>query len=264
MRLLAKLVMLAVLAAPASGAVVRSVDVVSGWDKPPYVIAQGDTGFEIELVKSVLQNAGYEPNMMYVPMGRSVRLVKERDVDVALSVSRRNDIPEAWFSDVYVVYQNVVVTLKNRNLSIERVDDLKNHTVVAFQTASEALGPQFSQAVAKHKGYLEMADQHRQVSMLLLGSVDAIVLDRNIFEAIRSKHPKGQDVEVTVHELFDVSPYHAVIPSKQLRDKFNLELAKFRESGDYQALANEFSLINLLDSYVQYPFLTHLEHTSDY
>ena len=222
----------------------KTLDVVSGWDKPPYIIAQGHTGFEIELVKAFADDNGDQVNMMYVPYGRSVRLIKEKSVDIALSLNVKQEVPQSWLSDVYVIYQNVVVTLKSRHLDIDEMADLSRHTVVGFQTATSVLGPEFANAVTKQGNYLEMADQHRQVKMLMLESVDAIVLDRNIFTAIRAQLPEEQQKDVVIHELFPSTPYHAVIPNDETREAFNAALQRMVKDGRYEALITRFGIAN--------------------
>lgn len=229
----------------------RPVDVVSGWDKPPYIISEGDTGFEVELVKAVLAGSGYEAKLHYVPMGRSVRLISEQSMDIALSMNDRQALPEEWLTDVYVVYQNVVITRHDRKKVVRSLEDLKNMTVVGFQTASQALGKAYEEVVATHPGYLEVADQQRQVSMLLLGSVDAIVMDHRIFDAIRSSLPAEQQVAVDLHPLFDDSPYRAAIPNPALRRAFNQGLREMRKNGEYEQLARQFMLDQIVTSYAQ-------------
>lgn len=224
-----------------------TVDVVAGLDKPPYIISEGDTGFEVEIIKAALAPDGYQVNMMYAPMARSVRFVKAQSVDAALSLNERHNVPPSWLSNPYVVYQNVVISLANRNVTIHSLQDISAYTLVGFQTASDVLGADFARVVGKHSGYLEIADQHRQVKMLLMGSVDAIVMDYNIFQMLKIKYDPDNLTEVTVHELFPVTPYHAVIPDRLLRETFNRGLKNMIEQGTYQALIQRFKLVNMLE-----------------
>lgn len=229
----------------------RPVDVVSGWDKPPYIISEGDTGFEIELVKAVLAASGRTARLHYVPMARSVRLISEQNMDIALSMNKGQAVPVDWLTDEYVTYQNVVITRHDRNKVIHSLNDLKDMTVVGFQTASQALGKAYEKVVATHPGYLEVADQQRQVSMLLLGSVDAIVMDHRIFDAIRSTLPAAQQVPVDLHPLFDESPYRAAIPDPELREAFNHGLQTLRQNGQYNEIARQFMLDQIVTSYAR-------------
>ncbi len=249
MRYLVRFVVLLTVVTTSYSVFAKPVDVVSGWDKPPYIISEGDTGFEIELVKAVLALSGHGARLHYVPMGRSVRLIGEQELDIALSMNERQALPKEWLSDVYVVYQNVVITRRDRKEIIGSLEALKDMTVIGFQTASQALGKTFSDVVANHSGYLEVADQSRQVSMLLLGSVDAIVMDYRIFEHIRSTLPENQQKEVDYHFLFESSPYRAAIPDPELRQAFNEGLQALHESGEYTELTREYLPNALTTSY---------------
>ncbi|MBU3020382.1 ABC transporter substrate-binding protein [Aestuariibacter sp. A3R04] len=219
-----------------------NLDVVSGWDKPPYIVAKGNTGFEVELLKTIAANNGHDVNLIYVPMGRTVRMINSQEADIALSMGRGHNVPKAWLSDEYVCYRNVVATLKDRNISINGFSDLNGMTVVGFQTASQVLGIGFFDAMSGHPGYLEIADQSRQVSMLMLGSVDAIILDINIFNQFISQLPKAQQKAVDIHALFPPNRYHAAIPDKALREQFNRGLKALKANGDYQRLADQFNI----------------------
>ncbi|MBU2978297.1 transporter substrate-binding domain-containing protein [Alteromonas sp. C1M14] len=227
----------------------QTVDVVAGLDKPPYIIVKDDTGFEVEVIKAALAPAGYKVNMLYVPMGRSIRFIKAQSVDAALSLDNQANLPESWLSDVYVVYQNVVISLADRNVIINSIEDLNNYTLVGFQTASNVLGERYAEAVRTHSGYLEMADHHRQVKMLLLGSVDSIVMDYNIFQMLKIQLDPDNLTTVNIHQLFPANPYHVVIPDRLLRETFNRELKNMIDNGDYEKLIHRFELVDLLELY---------------
>ncbi|MCU7553484.1 transporter substrate-binding domain-containing protein [Alteromonas sp. ASW11-19] len=235
----------ALICAPTVG---RQIDVVVGWDKPPYVMADTHSGFELELVRQILHEIGHEMYPIYVPFGRTTRLVNARSADIGLTINPRHNVDSKILSDVYVVYQNVAVTLASRELKLHAIDDLEEHTIAAFQTARLVLGEEFNALTAAHRGYLEMPEQQRQVSLLLLGSVDVAVMDRNIFMMLKNQLPAGRQVEVDVHPLFGISPYRAAIADDELRKQFNRTLAQFIDDGRYQALIDEFNLVNLIDN----------------
>lgn len=227
-------------------AAARQIDVVVGWDKPPYVVAESHSGFELELVRQILAELGHDILPIYVPFGRTPRLINARGADIGLTMNARHPIDNAILSNVYVVYQNVAVTLKKRNLVIKDVYDLRRHSVAAFQTASHVLGEAYREVVSQHPSYIEIPQQLRQVRLLLAGSVDVAVMDRNIFTHLRSKEPEERQAEVDIHTLFGVSPYRAAIVDDELRRQFNQTLATFIEDGRYQALIDQFGLVNLM------------------
>ncbi|WP_414828998.1 substrate-binding periplasmic protein [Alteromonas sp. H39] len=227
-------------------AIARQIDVVVGWDKPPYVMAETHSGFELELARQILAELGHDILPIYVPFGRTPRLINARGADIGLTMNARHPVDNAILSNVYVVYQNVAVTLKKRHLVIREVSDLRHHSVAAFQTASHVLGEAYREVVSQHPGYIEIPQQRRQVSLLLAGSIDVAVMDRNIFTHLRSKQPAERQAEVDIHTLFGVSPYRAAIIDDELRRQFNQTLATFIEDGRYQALIDQFGLVNLL------------------
>ena len=123
---------------------------------------------------------------------------------------------------------------------------MKGKSVIAFQTAQSVLGEGFGRTLASQTTYIEMARQDRQVDMLMRGSIDVAILDRNIFNYFKSKNGTYSQDKTVFHELFPISTYSAAIPDPELRAKFNATLRLFIEDGRYQLLLDEYKLDNLL------------------
>ncbi|AXT38677.1 amino acid ABC transporter [Alteromonas sp. BL110] len=243
MRILIPFLCVVAIALPAKA---RELDVVVGWNKPPYVISQEHSGFEIDLVRAILAEMGHTLSPIYVPFGRTARLLEDSAVDIGLTQSAAHDVDDSVLSDPYIIYQNVVVTKTQRYFVINDVNDLKGKRVIGFQTAQSVLGEEFKQALALEPMYMEMARQDRQVDMLMLDHVDAIVLDRNIFNYFKFQNSGYVEEETVFHELFPISIYRAAIPNPKLRAKFNSALHRFIADGRYQLLLDEYQLDNLL------------------
>lgn len=223
----------------------EQLDVVVGWDKPPYVMSAEHSGFELELTRAILKELGHEMSPIYVPFGRTARLLKDDAVDIALTLNKAHKVSADILSDPYVVYQNVVVTREDRNIAVSDLASLRGKSIIAFQTAKNVLGKEYGNTLASQPNYLEMARQDRQVNMLMLGSVDAVIMDRNIFSYFKAQNDAYADDAVTIHELFPVSAYCAGIPNPELRAQFNETLNLFIEDGRYQKLLSEFGLEDL-------------------
>jgi polar amino acid transport system substrate-binding protein len=223
----------------------EELEVVVGWDKPPYVLSADHSGFEMDLVRAIFAEIGHEISPIYVPFGRTARLLKDDNVDVALTINSSHKVDAALLTDAYIIYQNVAVSRADRALTVNSFDDLTDKSVIAFQTASAVLGEEFGGALSSLPTYMEMARQDRQVNMLMLGSVDVIVLDRNIFNFLKGKNERYADDETVFHELFPITPYRAAIPDKTLREAFNRTLRTFIDDGRYQALLDKYGLENL-------------------
>lgn len=243
--------------------VAKPLELVVGLNKPPYVISEKNSGFELELAREIFAELGHEISPIYVPFGRTARLVKTGNVAIGLTLKPQHDIDSTLLTNQYVFYQNVVVTRTDRHLKIDKVEDLLGKSVIAFQTARTVLGEEFANTLAQHSSYMEMAQQERQVNMLLRGSVDAIVLDRNIFRFIKSTFSEEEQCETTIHELFPISAYQAAIPDPELRADFNETLALFFENGRYQALINKFNLDNLADRVYKSTVMPTQNHASE-
>lgn len=226
----------------------KSYDVIVGWNKPPYVIADGHTGFELELVRSIFAELGHTIVPIYVPFGRTPRLFNEDSNVIALTMNHFHDIAPESLTMPYVVYQNTAVSLADKSLKINSFADLTAHSVAAFQTASLVLGEDYANAVNRNPHYLELADQGRQVSLLLLGSVDVLIIDTNIFYYLRSQIPTSLQLDVDTHTLFKPTSYSAAIKDDALRQGFNRVLSQMMADGRYQALLDRFHLINLWPS----------------
>lgn len=235
------------LVAVCSPLIAQPLDVVVGWPKPPYVAASQVGGFEPELAAIILSELGHQTNMISVPFARSLIIAREGQAAVVLTVSAEHGIEPGLLTQPYVIYQNVAITLSSRNIELNRVGDLSRYSVVAFQTARNVLGSEFADSVNRAKGYLEIPEQFRQVKMLMFGSVDVAVMDRNIFNYFKSQLPLAQQADTTVHEIFDISPYSAAIQDQTLRVQFNQSLDALKADGRYQALLKKHGLVDLSD-----------------
>ncbi|WJG09274.1 transporter substrate-binding domain-containing protein [Aliiglaciecola sp. LCG003] len=216
--------------------------VAVGWNKPPYVIQQTQSGFELELVSAVLKQMGYEVKFVFVPYGRSFELLRRGNVDAAITMSDKIAMENVFLTDPYVAYQNVAVSLLEEELTIHDVDDLRPYSVLAFQNAQSLLGDKFFMMASNNPFYSEVPDQLRQVKMLFGQKVQVIVLDVNIFSYFsRQKSLSKQFRKVSIHPLFEINRYRVGFGKAVLRDQFNLVLAAYTQSPEYRKLQEKYS-----------------------
>jgi len=208
------------------------------------VIEQGNTGFELELVRAVFKRMGHDLTFIYLPFGRSYDLVKLGKVDVGMTLSLKFDISPAKFSEPYIIYQNVAISLKGRGISLGEIADLAKYSIVGFQNANIILGEQYSRAVQSSPFYVELPEQMKQVEMLLKGRTDVVVMDVNIFNYL-SKELLGKShmENVDVHRIFPVNPYRLGILDDVLRQEFNRQLQIFKETEQYQQLLQQYDFL---------------------
>lgn len=227
-----------------SFAIANSLSISVGWNKPPYVIEERNSGFELDMVSAIFANMGYSVSYVYVPFGRSNTLIKVKKVDAALTMNEHMDIEGLVLSDPYISYQNAAISLKGRSIEIDSISELKNHSIVAFQNASVVLGDEYRKAAEKSPLYLELPNQRKQVEMLLKGKVDFVVMDINIFnylsnELIGSSHMAN----VVIHRLFPKTTYHIAFIDKKLMLDFNRAMSIYKQTKEYDNLVAKYEFL---------------------
>lgn len=209
-----------------------------GWTRPPYVFQDSNTGMELDIVRHIFQSQGYAIEPHYMPLVRVPRNLQKQEIDVALTASEALSLKHMYFSDTYITYQNVAVSLQSKKLSIKSTQDLAQYTVVAFQNATQYLGESYHHAVARNPTYSENPDQEQQVRMLFAQRCDVAIMDINIF--LHYQQQLGATQAVDIHPLFPPNHYKAAFISQSLRDTFNQGLAKLRDSGTYAQIQQQY------------------------
>jgi polar amino acid transport system substrate-binding protein len=217
------------------------LEMAVGLALPPYNIMETHDGVELDIVKEALAYNGYQMKPVYVPLARLSGLIDSGEVDGALTLSPDLGIDSIFLSDVHIIYQNVAVSLKERELNINSAVDLEGHSIIAFQNASLYLGEEFAQIASNNRNYVEMFDQESQVKMLFSKRADVVVIDINIFNYYlkRLKGPQFLE-EINVHRIFEVNPYRVGFKDEKIMKDFNEGLEFLRESGRYPEILGKY------------------------
>ncbi|ALT00535.1 substrate-binding periplasmic protein [Lacimicrobium alkaliphilum] len=223
----------------------KSLVLAVGWNKPPYIMASENAGYELELVRQVLRRMGHQLDPVYVPFGRSADLLLRGHVDLALTMNERLAIPPEQLSDVYIHYQNVAISLKSNSLEIKDVSGLRGHSIVAFQNASLLLGEEFAAAASHSGSYVELPEQLSQVRMLLDNRTDVAVMDVNIFRYLASSLVEDPLSLVDIHRVFAASDYRLGFNDRRLIPLFNRTLEAFMQSEAHAELLKKYQFIAL-------------------
>jgi len=215
----------------------NQVTAVVGLTLPPYIMQGTDNGVDADIVRSALAAEHYTLKLEYVPFARVSVSMANKTADAAFPINEASGVTGVYYSDSHISYQNVVVALKSRGLTIRSPSDLAGLRVVAFGEAPNYLGPEFAAMAKANKNYYEIADQEAQVKMLFKDRTDAVVMDINIFKYFR-QNIKDMDVsqDVTFYKIFPPTPYKVAFTSKEVRDKFNEGLKAIKASGKYAAI----------------------------
>lgn len=227
--------------ARAQDAALQEVRVGMGLSKPPYIMESGVAGFDYDIAKQALAAGGYKLLVQSLPQARALAMLRAGRLDGMLSITDGIG-GQDYFTDNYIVYQNVAATLSRRKLELKQVEDLANYSVAAFQNASLVLGERFNKVVASHPRYKEFPSQITQDKLLFMGRIDVVVGDRLIFRYFSDKLEPQIDVTqaVTFHKIFPESPRKAVFREARVRDGFNAGLRIIRANGTYDAIVKQY------------------------
>lgn len=213
---------------------------VVGLHKPPYIFEASDDGLEQELFGAAMRAAKCSVHWTHAPPARALVMLRQGETDVMLTLRETALAPAtAFFSQPYIAYNNVAISLASLNARLDTIEDLANYRTLAFQNARLALGERYRAAVAKAPHYQEVAQQITQVRMLFSGRAQVIVGDRRILEYLRQEVAAEANSQIrttapiSIHELFDTTEYRAAFADSAMRDRFDQGLAQIRANGSY-------------------------------
>ena len=212
---------------------------------PPYIFQKQNKGIEIDIISAALAVKGHTLKPLYFPLGRIPIAFTSNLVDAAMGDMGVNLEPKGGFyANPAVIYNNVFITLKNQNISIEKPNDLDQLRVVSFQGAENRY-PKWLKKVKEEKRFYGISDQLTQVKLLHFGRYDVVLSDRFIFYYF-VKQMRLTNVlevnEVDEHIFTTVNPedYRPVFRDPKVRDDFNLGLKKIKETGEFQKIYDHY------------------------
>ena len=219
-------------------------------DGPPHMIKETDGGIDIDIVKQVLSQIGYDIDTIYVPLKRAKLMVSENKADLFLPTFFQPDSKNIYLSDPIISYKPMVFSLKSNNISYNSISDLKNLSIVTFQGASGYFGEEFAN-LSQKPDYQELHHMAKFPELLLKKRYDVVVLDFYIFYYFLKKQLDKNRMqyayqEITSSPLLPEVKAYAGFNDRALRDKFNLQLSIFQQAGNVQRIVEYY--IGTVDS----------------
>lgn len=223
---------------------VAAMDVVVGFAKPPYVIAESVSGFEIELVQHVVEKMGQQANFIFVPYKRSEKMLNDdMDIDAIMTVNQSLISNQSLLTKPYIHYQNVAISLQGTDVKLTKVADLSQYNVAAFALAEKVLGEDYAKAVTTAPSYSEIQDQKRQTKMLFQKRTDLLIMDLNIFRYYQKQLDEPwRSMTVKVHPIFPRHEYGMAFKNSDHVPLFEKAMDEFKSTEEYQALITKYAL----------------------
>lgn len=188
-------------------------------------------GQEKEIIEEAFRTQNIEARFQIMSYSRLVHEFQNKRLDFASPVAI--EIPGAYYTDKYLPFHDVAVSLASRKVTLGTMADLAGKSVVAYQQAAKVLGPEFSTVVSKGK-YQELAERDLQIKLLVDERVDVVVGEARISSCL-AESLYGPD-RVTVHPVFKQVSYGGASWDKTLADQFQAGLRAIRQSGVYQRI----------------------------
>lgn len=213
---------------------------------PPFCFPETHSGIELEVIGEALAYRGHTLKPYYFPLARVPLALKAGKVDAAMTDAGEDmSAVGVFYGDSAVVYENVLYTLRQRDLKLRTPSDLNGLTVIAFQGAAKRY-PQWLGPVASSGRLVEQNDQVIQVRTLDIGRYDVVLSDRTIFRyfSLQMQQETGQAPKpVTEHEFITLNPdnYRPLFRNAKIRDDFNAGLKHLKATGRFRQIYEKYT-----------------------
>ncbi|RTE85591.1 MULTISPECIES: ABC transporter substrate-binding protein [Gammaproteobacteria] len=204
---------------------------------PPYIDLSTNTGYELELIEMIVEEMGATVNYTHVPIARLSTTLPANAFDAATLQRPTSDTIDFYYSCPYIEYHNLIVSRADDNIVINQLNDLIGLHVIAFQTATRALGPSFANAAEQASEYVETVDQGSQVEMLMRQRTNAIVLDENILNYYLGQY---SDVPTLNRYPIATTRYQVAFKDPSLQQRFDSAQQRIWQTEAYQQLQRKY------------------------
>ena len=213
--------------------------------RDPFVISNDYLkGIEYDLVKLILAKSDIViESALMKNLGDLNKGFVNNNLDLLVSVKEGNS--NYYYSDTFITYTNVAISRKEDNLEINKIKDLKDKKIAAFEGASKYLQKEYKELrLNTSANYKEVSLQEKQVKMLLENQTDVLIMDINMFKWHLKKFSSKQIELFNIEYIFNPNnSFKVAFKDKNLRNMFNQNLRKVKASGEFN---------KIIDNYIKY------------
>ncbi len=226
---------------------VEEITVAFGNALAPWVMPATNNGIIIDIITEALEPAGYKVVPIYYPYLRRITQYRNGSVDAASDINVNTMTEEnlaGFLSDDAYTYENFAFALKIKGYKFKHLSELGNLSLLSWQGAIAHIGNEYAKMATNNPYYFETNRQESQIQMLFLKRVDVVQLDEKIFDYFRSKVEQNGIVDTTEEvdrfPLFGASSNGFLFHDKKIRDEFNRQLQRLKDSGRYAEILNRY------------------------
>ncbi|NQZ33897.1 MAG: transporter substrate-binding domain-containing protein [Oceanospirillaceae bacterium] len=208
---------------------------------PPYVIEATQSGIILDIINNIYNKNGYRVDFSFLPNHRVAKEFIDKKHALAFGIPNNSSNQDIFYSDAILSFKNVAITLTTNNFEISSPSDMKNMSITAFQNATNFLGEQFKEMALDNLHYEEITNQQHQLTLLLKGRTDVIVLEERIFlyHLKQLKLSAAIKQQFRTHPIFNAAKRYCVFHSAKQRDMFNKGLNTIKQSSEYKDILNK-------------------------
>lgn len=222
-----------------SGGGGEEITVASNVAYPPFEFNEGGepTGFDIDLMNAIAEEAGYEVDFQNVPFDGIVQGLASGQYEVAMSAMTVTEerAEQVDFSDPYFnADQSLMVQAES---DIESTNDLGEATIGVESGTTGAL----QAAELEEEGDAGTVRTYNTITdafnALENGQIDAIIND---FPVSQEREQESEGLEIVENIPTDEQYGIAFPPDSELRQPMNEALAEVKENGTYAEIYEEW------------------------
>lgn len=225
-----------------------------GWEQwKPFQYQDEDsrlTGFDIELVRTILTDLGCQLNFKEINWARGIVETRSGKLDMLPHADYADDRAEwAYFSEPYREVSQVLYVKPGDSgrYPFKKPADIMSSDFVLGVGRGVFIGDKFAELMTdaefnEHIVYIP-TDEMQQYRMLHAGRIDGYVRSATAMESLRELI--GDELRLEIHPLpILTSRQHFLFSKKSVNqyfvDRFNASLNKLIESGIYSDLESQF------------------------
>lgn len=219
----------------------NTLELITGLAKPPFILENQQYGLQLDLIREAFASENIKVNFNPMPLGRNITGYRRMNADGIITLPPSYEHPALFMSKPYISYENVAISLAEDYFTIEKISDLSDKSIIAFQNAKKFLGDEYESATAYSMDYREVPDQMKQIELLFLRRTEVIVLDINIFKYfIKTNNKTLFNKPFTLHYIFNERPYSVGFKSEKVKDTFDKAIHSMKENGSYQLVIDNY------------------------
>lgn len=215
---------------------------------PPleYAGENGDAkGIAVEIVTKIMTKLDHTINIEILPWARALNMMREGKADAIFTAYKNDEREKFLIYSNFILVPQVVCFYKKQGSSITYDGDLSKLSDIQIGIISNiSYGIKFDEFRDKLQ-LQRVAKMEQNFKKLQLGRIDLVISNLYVAEAELDKIGLQDEFVRLPQEVQKVPSYIAFSKKrnlKKLRDQFDLELEKFKSSGEYAKMMHKYGI----------------------